>query len=340
MSTLETIGPYLPGIWLAIIGTLLLYYVVTDGYDLGVGVLSLFSHTEQERLTLIASLKGVWTSNQTWLVLLGGMSFGAFPIFYGLLLSSLYVPIVVMLLGLIFRGIAIEVSGPWRPHLRGLAFGLGSLVTALAQGFAAGALFGGLNLAGMRFAGSPWDWLSPFAALTAITLLACYVMLGANYLILKTEGDLQERCFRIARTAAAATLILGAAIFLWNVLRFPYISERWVRAETLFRVSIFPLLSLLAFAAFWRSLSLRRTLAPLLWSALFVVLAFVGLSAGIYPVIIPGVTGHITVHQASAHPSTLAFMLVAVAILFPVIWIYTIYSYRVFGGKTKKETYD
>lgn len=337
---METIGPYLPGIWLAIIGTLLLYYVVTDGYDLGVGILSLFSRTVQERTTLIASLKGIWSSNQTWLVLLGGMSFGAFPIFYSLLLSSLYVPIIIMLIGLIFRGIAIEVSGPWRPLLRGLAFGLGSVVTALAQGFAAGALFGGLNIVQLRFVGGMWDWLNPFAALAALTLLACYVMLGANYLILKTEGDLQARSFRIARAAAAATLILGAAIFLWNVLRFPYISERWVHPETLFRVSIFPLLALLAFAAFWRSLSRWNALAPLLWSALFVVLAFVGLSAGIYPVIIPGLTGHITVHQASAHPATLAFMLVAVAILFPIILVYTIYSYRVFGGKTRGEDYE
>ncbi len=337
---MEAVIPYLPGIWLAVIGTLLLYYVVTDGYDLGVGILSLASRSEQERGILIASLKGVWASNQTWLVLLGGMSFGAFPIFYSLLLSSLYVPIVVMLVGLVFRGIAIEVPGSWRPPLRGLAFGLGSLVTALAQGFAAGALFGGLNIVGLRFAGGVWDWLSPFSALAALTLLACYVMLGANYLILKTEGELQARHFRVARSAAAATLVLGAAIFLWNVLRFPYISERWAHPETLFRVSIFPILSLMAFAVFWRSLSRRRTLAPLLWSALFVVLAFVGLSAGIYPVIIPGLTGHITVHEASAHPPTLAFMLVATAILFPIILVYTIYSYRVFGGKTRGEGYE
>jgi cytochrome d ubiquinol oxidase subunit II len=338
---METIGSYLPGIWLAIIGMLLLYYVVTDGFDLGVGILSLFPRTEQERMTLMAGLKGVWSSNQTWLVLLGGMSFGAFPIFYSLLLSALYVPIVIMLFGLIFRGIAIELTVPPRfRSLRGVAFGLGSLITALAQGFAAGALFGGLKLAGLRFTGGTWDWLSPFAALAALTLLACYVMLGANYLILKTEGALQERSFRIARAAAAATLILGAAIFAWNVFRFPYISERWAHSATLFQVSIFPLLALLAFAVYWRSLSRRQTLAPLLWSALFVVLAFVGLSAGIYPVIIPGITGNITVHQASAHPATLAFMLVAVAILFPIILVYTIYSYRVFGGKTRQEEYD
>ena len=337
---METIGPLLPGIWLAVIGTLLLYYVVTDGYDLGVGILSLFSRTEQERMTLIAGLKGVWTSNQTWLVLLGGMAFGAFPIFYSLLLSSLYVPIVIMLFGLIFRGLAIELSGHLPRPLRGMAFGLGSLITALAQGFAAGALFGGLNIVQLRFVGGVWDWLNPFASLAALTLLACYVMLGANYLIVKTEGDLQARYFRIARAAAATTLVLGAAIFAWNVLRFPYISERWAHPATLFRVSVFPLLALLVFAVYWRSLSRRHTLAPLLWSALFVVLAFVGLSAGIYPVIIPGVTGHITVHQASAHPATLAFMLVAVAILFPIILVYTIYSYMVFGGKTRVEEYD
>ena len=192
----------------------------------------------------------------------------------------------------------------------------------------------------MRFVGGMWDWLNPFAALAALTLLACYVMLGANYLILKTEGELQARSYRVARMASAATLVLGVAIFLWNVLRFPYIRERWVHLSSLIYVAVFPLLALLAFAFYRRSLSRHHSLAPLLWSALFVVLAFVGLSAGIYPVIIPGITGHITIHEASAHPATLAFMLVAVVILFPVILAYNIYNYRVFGGKTREEKYE
>jgi cytochrome bd ubiquinol oxidase subunit II len=338
---METIGPYLPDIWLVIIGTLLLYYVVADGYDLGVGTLSLFFCSEQDRSTMTASLKAVWASNQTWLVLLGGMAFGGFPIFYSLLLSSLYVPIVIMLFGLIFRGVALELSGHDRfKSIWGPAFGLGSLVAALAQGFAAGALFGGLNIVQMRFVGGMWDWLNPFAALAALTLLACYIMLGANYLILKTEGDLQARSYRTARWASAATLVLGAAIFLWNVLRFPYIRERWVHPSSFVYVAVFPLLALLAFAFYRRSLSRNDSLAPLLWSALFVVLAFVGLSAGIHPVIIPGITGHITIHEASAHPATLAFMLVAVVILFPVILAYNIYNYRVFGGKTREEKYE
>jgi cytochrome d ubiquinol oxidase subunit II len=338
---METIGPYLPDIWLVIIGTLLLYYVVADGYDLGVGILSLFARSQEERTTMAASLKAVWASNQTWLVLLGGMAFGGFPIFYSLLLSSLYVPIVIMLFGLIFRGVAIDLSGHDRfKPFWGPAFGLGSLVAALAQGFAAGALFGGLDIVRLRFVGGMWDWLSPFAALTALTLLACYVMLGANYLVLKTEGDLQARSRRMARRASSATLVLGIAIFVWNVLRFPYIRERWVHPSTLAYVAVFPFLALLAFAFYRRSLSRNDGLAPLLWSALFVVLAFVGLSAGIYPVIIPGITGHITIQEASAHPATLAFMLVAVVILFPVILAYNIYNYRVFGGKAREEKYE
>jgi cytochrome d ubiquinol oxidase subunit II len=338
---MDTIGPYLPGIWLVIIGMLLMYYVVADGYDLGVGILSLFSRSGQERSIMTGSLKAVWASNQTWLVLLGGMAFGAFPLFYSLLLSSLYVPVVIMLFGLIFRGVALELSGHDRfKAFWGPAFGLGSLVAALAQGFAAGALFGGLDIVQLRFVGGMWDWLNPFAALAALTLLACYVMLGANYLILKTEGDLQARSYRVARTASAATLVLGAAIFVWNVLRFPYIRERWVHPSSLILVATFPLLALLAFSLYRRSLSRSDSLAPLLWSALFVVLAFVGLSAGIYPVIIPGITGHITIHEASAHPATLAFMLVAVVILFPIILTYNIYNYRVFGGKAQEEKYE
>jgi cytochrome bd ubiquinol oxidase subunit II len=338
---MDMIGPYLPDIWLVIIGTLLLYYVIADGYDLGVGILSLFPRSREERMTMAASLKAVWASNQTWLVLLGGMSFGAFPIFYSLLLSSLYVPVTLMLFGLIFRGVAIELSGhPRFQSVWGLAFGLGSLLTALAQGFAAGGLFGGLNIEGLRFAGGVWDWLNPFAALTALTLLCCYVMLGANYLILKTEGDIQARSRRVARISSAATLVLGAAIFAWNVLRFPYIREQWVHPASFVQVAILPLFAVVAFVFYWRSLARQHDLAPFLWSALFVVLAFMGLSAGIHPVIIPGITGHITIQQASAHQGTLAFMLIAFLILFPVIVAYNLYNYRIFAGKIRGETYD
>jgi len=250
---------------------------------------------------MAASLKAVWASNQTWLVLLGGMSFGAFPIFYSLLLSSLYVPITLMLFGLIFRGVAIDLSG--HSHFKfiwGPVFGLGSLFTALAQGFAAGALFGGLNIDRFRFAGGMWDWLNPFAALAALTLLCCYLMLGANYLILKTASDLQARSRRVARMSAAATLVLGAAIFAWNVLRFPYIREQWVHPASFVHVAILTFFAVVAFLFYWRSLTRHHDLAPLLWSALFVELAFMGLSAGIHPVIIPGITGHITTQQASA----------------------------------------
>ncbi len=189
----------LPIIWLAIIGFLLLFYALTDGFDLGVGIISLMTRGQEDRGLMMDSISGIWHLNQTWLVVLGGMLFGAFPLFYGILFSALYLPSMVMLLGFVFRGVAFDFrEHSERPGTWEFLFGLGSLIATLAQGLALGGLLSGVRLSQNRFIGSVWDWWNPFTALVTLGVFLGYVMLGAHYLILKTEGALQERsrCYR------------------------------------------------------------------------------------------------------------------------------------------------
>jgi cytochrome d ubiquinol oxidase subunit II len=325
----------LPLIWLFLIGFFLLYYAVMDGADLGIGIISLFSRDEDERLLLMESIGTLWHSNQTWLVILGGMLFGAFPVFYALLLSSLYIPMVAMLGGLIFRGVAFE----FRSHARhqklwSLSFGLGSLLTTVAQGFALGGLLSGLEVEAGRVAESLWGWLNPLSLLVALGVLFGYLMLGANFLSLKTGGPLQERCFRWSRVASVVTLFISVGVYLWTTAKYPFMARKWERVPDLFATGLFPLLAGAAFIMYFRSLWKRRGFGTLLYNFAIVLFSFAGLSVGLYPYMIPNVIASpVTVIEAAASTQTLWAMLVVMLFLLPVILGYTLYSYRVFRGK-------
>ena len=333
---MEQWGPFLADIWLFLIGFFLLYYAVTDGADLGVGMLSLFRDDER-RGFMMSTLHATWHGNQTWLVLLGGMMFGAFPVFYSLVLSSLYIPMAVMLIGLIFRGVAFEFRENSSHKVGwGLSFGLGSLVVTLAQGFALGGLLGGLDVQNGEFVGGIWDWFSPFSILVTAGVVAGYVMLGANYLIMKTVGEFQDRSFRLARSASIATLLVAVAVHVWTVARYPYIAQKWTSYPDLRYVAPFPILTVLAVVMYFRALQKRREVAPLLWNAAIILFSFIGLSTEMYPSMIPHVISPgVTVTHAAASPPTLVFMLIVTAFLIPVILMYTTYEFWVFRGKTK-----
>lgn len=333
---METITTHLPDIWLQLIGFFLLYYAVTDGADLGVGMWSLLSRRPEERQAMMASISSIWHGNQTWLVILGGMLFGAFPIFYAILLSALYIPIIVMLFGLILRGVSFEFherSG--NKMLWCHVFGLGSLIVTLAQGFALGGLLGGLHVSQGRFAGSVLDWLSPYAAFIAAGVVAGYLMLGASYLIARTTGALQEKSFRLAAGAGLFTLLISAGVHFWTTARYPVMLQKWTTAARL-PLGLLILGTVAAFALYFVSLRSRRwQRAPLLLNAAILVFSFSALSIGLYPHMIPGVvSSSLTVYQAAASPKTLLFMLTSTAVLLPVILSYTAYNYWVFRGKT------
>jgi cytochrome d ubiquinol oxidase subunit II len=327
----------LPLIWLFLIGFFLLYYAVMDGADLGIGMISLFSKDEEERLLLMESIGTLWHSNQTWLAILGGMLFGAFPVFYALLLSSLYIPMVAMLGGLIFRGVAFE----FRTHARhrnlwSLSFALGSLLATLAQGFALGGLLSGLDVVNGRFAGSLWGWFNPFSLVVALGVLFGYLMLGANYLSWKTEGPLQQWCFHWSKAASVITLIISIGVYLWTTSRYPSMARKWVSVPDLFTTGFFPLLAGAAFVLYFRSLWGRRAFATLLYNFAIVLFSFTGLSVGLYPYMIPNVIASpVTVIDAAASTQTLWFMLVVMLFLLPLILGYTLYSYLVFRGKVE-----
>jgi cytochrome bd ubiquinol oxidase subunit II len=335
---MPTIEMNLPLIWLFLIGFFLLYYAVMDGADLGVGMISLFSKDEEERLLLMQSIGTLWHSNQTWLVILGGMLFGAFPVFYALLLSSLYVPMVAMLGGLIFRGVAFE----FRTHARhqklwSLSFGFGSLLTTVAQGFALGGLLGGLEVEYGRFAGSLWGWLNPFSLLVALGVLFGYLMLGANFLSWKAEGVVQQRSFRWSKAASVVTLVISVGVYVWTTARYPFMARKWMSVPDLFFISFFPLLAGVAFMMYFRSLWNRRGFGTLMYNFAIVLFSFTGLSVGLYPYMIPNVIASpVTVREAAASSQTLWTMLVVMLFLLPVILGYTLYSYLVFRGKVQK----
>jgi len=333
------VSDHLPEIWFFIIGFLLLYYAVTDGYDLGVGILSLVARDDRERGLMMTSIQGTWHDNQTWLVLLGGMLFGAFPVFYGILFSALYIPILVMLIGLIFRGIAFEFRASSRnKKIWGYSFGIGSLVTASAQGFAVGGLFGGLEVVNTRFIGSIWGWLSPYSFLASIGIIAGYLMLGGSYLILKTQGEMQERAFRCARIASYFTIVISVAVYIEMPFRYPFVWEKWLAHPIWF--SIAPAIAAASFVLYQLALRKHRELSPLMFNIVFVVSGFIGISAGIYPYILPNVLSpSLSIHATAASPYTLSFMLIAMSVILPIILTYSGYKLWVFRGKTKPEEY-
>jgi cytochrome bd ubiquinol oxidase subunit II len=338
-GAVETI---LADIWLFLIGFFLLYYAVSDGSDLGIGIISLFAGTDRGRSLLMASIASTWHDNQTWLVLLGGMLFGAFPVFYSLVLSSLYIPITAMLFGLVFRGVAFEFREHSQTHKRvwGISFGLGSLLVTLAQGFALGGLLGGLESENGRFTGSVWGWLHPYGALVASGVLFGYVMLGANYLILKTEGTTQQESFRWSWASSLTTLFISAAVHLATAARYPFLVEKYAQFPAALLIWTPALLATASFAMLLLSLKRRSERGPLLFNILVILFSFAALSAGMYPNMIPNVIASpVTVQAAAASPKTLTFMLAMALVLIPLILAYTAYKHRIFKGKVRESSY-
>lgn len=336
---MESLYPHLPQIWLALIAFFLLYYVVTDGSDLGIGIISLFSGREAERGAMMESIGSVWHGHQTWLVLLGGMLFGAFPVFYAVLLSSLYIPMILMLIGLALRGVSFEFRA--RAGSKGIwsrAFGIGSLITAGSQGLALGGLLGGLDIRNSVFAGDIWAWLTPFSVVVAFGVIVGYTMLGANYLIMKTEGQLQERAYRFSGVAAGITLVVAATAHIWVTFKYPFTLEKWVTPGFSTALPLLLAAAFFAFVLFFRSLVRRKELAPFIFNVAVILFSFSALSLSFYPNMIPNLSPEsISVGEAAASSGTLAFMLVAMAVLLPIILTYTVFVYRTFRGKVAIE---
>ena len=336
------IESHLPEIWLFIIGFFLLYYAINDGADLGVGIISLATPDEGERSIIMDSIGSIWHDNQSWLVLLAGMLFGAFPLFYGIILPALYIPILLMLFGLAIRGVTFVFRANSRhPAIWRRCFGVGSLIVTLAQGFALGGLLSGLDVQQDVFRGSVMGWLNPFSFLIALGVLFGYVMLGANYLIFKTAGPIQARGYRYSLTASVLTFGVSLLVHVFTAARYPRMVRKLITPPDMYYVPLLMVLAAFCFVMLFVSLHRKRELAPLLWNAGIILFSFIGLSLGMYPDMIPNViSSPITVHASAASKDTLEFMLEAMAVMLPVILTYTIYKHWIFRGKIVEASYD
>ena len=325
-------------IWAFVIAFGIAAYVVMDGFDLGIGMLFPFFRVGKERDQAMNAIAPVWDGNETWLVLGGAGLLAAFPLAYAIILPALYAPLILMLLGLIFRGVAFEFR--WRdPRHRPAwdsGFFFGSLVATFAQGITLGALLQGIDVEGRAYGGGWWDWLSAFSLLTGASLCVGYCLLGASWLIWKTEDPLQQDARRFARILTPLLLVAIGAVSLYTPFVEPKYFERWFDYPGLFVAIPMPLVVGLVALALWGSIDGRRDWLPFVLTLCLFLLTMVGLAISIWPDVIPG---RLSIWDASAPRESQLFMLVGAMVLIPLILAYTAWSYWVFRGKVGEEGY-
>ncbi|MDT0576804.1 cytochrome d ubiquinol oxidase subunit II [Croceicoccus sp. F390] len=326
-------------IWALIIAFAVFAYVVMDGFDLGIGILFPSFSAGVERDQAMNTVAPVWDGNETWLVLGGGGLLAAFPLAYAIILPATYPLIIAMLLGLVFRGVAFEFR--WRDarHQRfwDFAFFAGSLVAAMAQGMTLGALLQGIEVADRAYAGSWFDWFTPYTLLTGLGVVAGYALLGACWLVWKTEGNGQDHAYRLAKRAAIVTLALMAAVSLYTPFLKEAYWQRWFEMPNILIASQIPLLTAIVAFLLFRGLARRQDYAPFWLAQILFLLGMIGLGVSIWPYVVPG--GEITIWEAAAPERSQVFMLIGTAITMPLIIIYTGWAYWVFRGKVGHEGY-
>ena len=330
-------GIDLPLIWAIIIIFGIMMYVVMDGFDLGIGILFPFIKGEKDRDVMMNTVAPVWDGNETWLVLGGAALFGAFPLAYSVVLSALYMPLILMLMGLIFRGVAFEFRFKARPekrHIWDKSFIGGSLVATFFQGVALGAFIDGLPVVNRQYAGGGLDWLSPFTVFCGIALIVAYALLGCTWLIMKTEGELQERMHKLGRPLALAVLALMGVVSLWTPLAHTDIAARWFTLPNLFWFLPVPILVLVTMYGLIKAIARKAHYTPFLLTLVLIFLGYSGLGISLWPNIIPP---SISIWDAAAPPQSQGFMLVGTLFIIPFILGYTFWSYYVFRGKVTHE---
>jgi cytochrome bd ubiquinol oxidase subunit II len=325
-------------VWACIIAFAVFAYVVMDGFDLGIGILFRTFPVGEERDQAMNSIAPVWDGNETWLVMGGGGMLAAFPLAYAIILPATYPLIIAMLLGLVFRGVAFEFR--WRDAAHrpvwDAAFTIGSIVAALAQGMTLGAILQGIRVENDAYAGGWLDWLSPFTLLTGIALVVGYALLGAAWLVWKTEGGTQIHARRLAQKLGIATLIALAAVSAAT----PYLTydywRRWFHMPGVLLTAQVPLLVVITAVTFFFSLRRGDERLPFLMALALFLLGFIGLGISIYPYMVPRA---VTIWQAAAPPQSQIFLLAGAAVIIPVILTYTGWAYWVFRGKVGTRGY-
>lgn len=319
-------------IWAGLIAFAVLTYVVLDGFDLGLGILFPFAKSDSDRDQMMNSVAPVWDGNETWLVLGGGGLFAVFPLAYAVIMPALYMPITAMLLALVFRGVSFEYR--WRTaRWKGvwdMAFFGGSVVAALCQGIALGALVQGIEVTERAYSGGWFDWLTPFSILTGIAMVVGYALLGATWLVLKTENTLQTQMRVYAWYLGVATLGLIGLVSLLTPFQDPIYFQRWFSLPGSLWTMIVPLVMFALTWLFFRGLNDQKDLQPFLSALGFFTVGFIGIGISFYPMMVPP---SLSIWDVAAPDSSLAFALVGAVVLIPIILGYTAYAYWVFRGK-------
>jgi cytochrome bd ubiquinol oxidase subunit II len=328
-------GIDLPIIWAIIIAFALMMYVVMDGFDLGIGILFPFVRDRGDRDIMVNTVAPVWDGNETWLVLGGASLMATFPLAYSVLLSALYLPLITMLAGLIWRGVSFEfrfkADEAHRPFWD-KAFASGSYIATISQGICLGAFINGFEVKGPSYMGGALDWLTPFSLFTGFGLVVAYALLGSTWLIMKTEGVLQRRMIALARPTTLVLLAVIGIVSLWTPLAHPEVAARWFALPNLLFFAPVPLLVLATSWLILRVLKQETHAAPFLLALILLFLGYSGLAISLWPNIIPP---GVSLREAAAPPQSMGFTLVGALFVIPIILAYSSWSYYVFRGKVR-----
>ena len=327
----------LPLIWYALIATAIFLYVLLDGFDLGVGILFPFAPSDQCRDRMMGSIAPFWDGNETWLVLGGGGLFAAFPMAYAILMPAFYIPLTIMLIGLILRGVSLEfrfkASGRSR-RLWDYVFHFGSLITAFAQGAVLGGFVQGVEVSGRAFSGDALGWLNAFSVMTGLAVICGYALLGATWLIMKTEDVTQDWARKCAGYLFGYVAFFMAMVSLCMPLMNADIRALWFSLPNFLYLQIFPLLSIIVFVVLWHDLRVGNEYRPFFLSLSIFLLNYLGLGISMWPWLIPF---QVTFRAAAAAPESQSLLLVGTVFLLPLVLAYTGYCYYVFRGKSSHE---
>ena len=327
----------LPVLWFGVVGFAVGMYVLMDGFVLGIGILTPFAPRDETFDEMMTSAAPVWDGNETWLVLGGAGLLAAFPKAYAVMLSGLYLPVLLMLIALVLRGVSFEFrfKAQRSRHLWRACFALGSVGAAFAQGVMLGAIVEGMPLEGGKYLGGQFAWFSPFSMLTGVALIFGYALLGTSWLIWKCEGETQKIARLVSQPLILMVLAFVGLVSAWLPFLRSEVMSRWFHGTNFWWLSPLPLLVLLNALAAWRAVHRDAEQRPFLHAIAFFLLGFVGLLIGLWPNIIPP---DLDIYSAAAPPSSQGFVLVGVVLILPSVLGYTWWSYRVFRGKVTGHT--
>jgi len=320
-------------LWAGILALAVFMYVLLDGFVLGVGILSPFAPDDASRDQMMDSVAPIWDGNQTWLVMGGIALLAAFPMAFAIIIPAVYFPILFMLIGLLYRGVAFEFRHmSTRKHFWNWSFHAGSLIATFAQGIVLGTYVQGIPVEGRHFSGGSFEWATPFAVLTGVGLIAGYALIGACWLVMKTEGELQNWARGKARLLALGVAAFIAMVSVWTPLIQPQIQHRWFAWPNLLLLSPVPVITLALFVWLLRALKSGREATPFLLALGLFGMCYLGLGISILPMIVPY---SVTLWAAASSPKSQAFLMIGTLFLLPIIVAYTGWSYWVFRGKVR-----